>query len=329
MRKQARENAQRERAQEAPAQETKSGGRVFGCHTVCAIIFVIFVIVSLINSNSSKSTSQFSSRATTAANYSTSNSSRSKTGSDEAYFTRFGKKITSLTINTGRYVLGYSLPAGCSIQYDDNGVIKAERIRNDLYITGLKVGSSNVAIVNSKGAAVAICRINVQQGNGNTTGVVRTSTPTPKASSVKVYSLTLNIGKTQTITSLIPAGGYAYHKLTDIFTIRNTSNDIIIEGLKKGEATFEIYDSAETKIAECRVTVKPRSTTTVTRPTKTPVSNLNPVATPNPADVPYKTGGYTADELEEMGFRETVKADGTRSYPGFYQAPNGNYFPVN
>lgn len=50
---------------------------------------------------------------------------------------------------------------------------------------------------------------------------------------------------------------------------------------------------------------------------------------PNPANVPYKSGGYTAAELYAMGFRERINSDGTQSYPGFYQAPNGNYFPVN
>ena len=291
---------------------------------------IVLAMVAIDGLKTSKPKTTSSSRTNTAASSSMYNSSRSRKKSDEAYFAMLGKEISSLAVDLGRqYVLDVSVPNGYSITYYNNGTIETEWVNNYLYIRGLKAGNSNVAITDSKGNAAAICWISVEQGNGNTTGVVRTSTPTPKASSVKVYSLTLNIGKTQTITSLIPAGGYAYHKLSDIFTIRNTSKDIIIEGLKKGEATFDIYDSTETKIAECRVTVKPRSTTTVTRPTKTPVSNLNPVATPNPDDVPYKTGGYTAAELEAMGFRETVKADGTRSYPGFYQAPNGNYFPVN
>ena len=119
---------------------------------------------------------------------------------------------------------------------------------------------------------------------------------------------------------MVPIKGYTSYKATENFAIIYSTENQRIEifGIKEGEGSFDIYDSTETKIGKCNVTVKPSSSDySETKPTS------------NPADVPYKKGGYTAAELKAMGFSETVKADGTRSYPGFYQAPNGNYFPVN
>ena len=267
-------------------------------------------------------------RATVAASSSAYNSSRKGTYSDEAYFVQSGKIITEKTILLGvRYPLGYSMPDDYTVSYEDIGVIEGEMINGDIYITGLRVGNAAVVIMDSNDNVVAACEIYVKQGSQNTVAPTRTSTsipkrtptPKPKAASVDVYSMSLNVGDTMPIDDLIPAGGYVRYKNTGVFYILDLSNEqivlsdsdqIIIRGLEEGTASFDIYNSAEEKVGECTVTV-------------------NALGDTSSADVPYKTGGYTAAELEAMGFRETVKADGTRSYPGFYQAPNGNYFPVN
>jgi len=47
-----------------------------------------------------------------------------------------------------------------------------------------------------------------------------------------------------------------------------------------------------------------------------------------PTPLPRKQGGYTEKELIENGHVGTQNKDGTMYYPGFYQAPNGNFFPT-
>ena len=254
------------------------------------------------------------------------NSSRKGTYSDEAYFIQSGKIITEKTILSGvRYPLGYAMPDDYTVSYEDIGVIEGEMINGEIYITGLRAGSAAVVILDANDNVAAACEIYVKQGSKKTAAPTRTSTPTPKrtptpnAASVDVYSLSINVGNTMPIDDLIPAGGYVRRGNTRVFNIVDLSDEqivlsdsdgVVIYGLEEGTASFNIYNSADEKVGECIVTV-------------------NALGEISSADVPYKTGGYTAAELTAMGFRETVKADGTRSYPGFYQAPNGNYFPVN
>ena len=44
---------------------------------------------------------------------------------------------------------------------------------------------------------------------------------------------------------------------------------------------------------------------------------------------PYKVGGYTDSELEAMGNRPYENYRGTKSYEGYYQAPDGAWYPVD
>ena len=44
---------------------------------------------------------------------------------------------------------------------------------------------------------------------------------------------------------------------------------------------------------------------------------------------PYKVGGYTAEEIEAMGNHPYGTKYGSKVYEGYYQAPNGNYYPVD
>ena len=44
---------------------------------------------------------------------------------------------------------------------------------------------------------------------------------------------------------------------------------------------------------------------------------------------PYKTGGYTEQELMDMGNRAYGTAYGNNAYEGYYRAPDGHYYPVD
>ena len=244
--------------------------------------------------------------AVSAANASAQNSSQSRAKSKEAKFTFSGTKITKRIIYVGKqYELDYSMPDGYSIVYENNNVIEAEFVNDKLYVTGLKVGNASVVILDSEKNEAASCRIIVRNESGSTSSAAAGNT-------IEKYSMTLNAGDTTPIDSMVPAGGFVRQGNTHIFNIFYESNkkQIILYGLEEGTASFDIYNSADEKVGECIVTV-------------------NALGDTSSSDVPYKTGGYTAAELTAMGFRETVKADGTSSYSGFYQAPNGNYFPVN
>ena len=232
--------------------------------------------------------------------------SSSASGTTEAQFSQSGSIITEVITSVGGQVqLEYSIPDGYSIRYEDNGVMKPEFVSDQLYITGLKAGNSTIAIFDSQGNSAASCRIVVNEASGNASTAASEIT-------IEKHSMTINVGDILQIDYLVPDGGSVRSEDTAVFNIVNVSDSdqIVIHALAEGTASFDIYDGSGVKTAECTVTV-------------------NPVVSMSAADVPFKLEGYTAEELEAMGFSETVTADGTRAYPGFYQAPNGNYYSVN
>ncbi len=272
---------------------------------------------------------------TAAANASAQNSSHNSTKTTEPKFTFFGKRIEYIAIGMGKqFQLAYSMPTGYVIKYNDNGVIKTKWENDGYYITGMNPGASAVAIFDREGNGAALCRISVQEGMDFFLIVAEAGTKKSKDVLYITQSMTIDVDEFVEIGSLIPAEGILFLEDTDIFDLyfSKIDNRVKIHGLKEGRSYFAVYNSAGEMVGEYRVKVRsPRSTDSETQPTKSnsTVTYSFTDVTPNPADVPYKSGGYTAAELKAMGFRERVNSDGTRSYPGFYQAPNGNYFPVN
>ena len=274
--------------------------------------------------NSGKSSASSSPKATATA-IPAQNSSRSSAKYVKPKFTFDGKQIQYIAIGIGKqFQIDFSKPTGYIIKYYDNDVIKTEWKNADYYITGMNAGSSAVAIFDPEDKEAAYCRIMVE---GRADFILVVAEPETQKSQNRLNyknSMTIDVDEYTEIGSLIPTDGILFYEDTTIFEsyLSKTEHSVLIHGLKAGESYFSVYNSAGEKVGDYKVVV--RSSSAADSETQSPTAS-----SPNPADVPYKTGGYTAAELEKMGFRETVKADGTRSYPGFYQAPNGNYFPVN
>ena len=142
-----------------------------------------------------------------------------------------------------------------------------------------------------------------------------TRTPTPISEwSFEKEKVNVKVGETIELHFTTPRYAiYTYiPEKYGIFTTHDkNSSTVLITGFKTGTGKLFLRNDKSEIVAECIITV---------------TSNSSYSHTPTP--LTGKKGGYTEQELIENGYIGTKQKDGKMFYTGFYQAPNGNFYPT-
>ncbi len=190
-----------------------------------------------------------------------------------------------------------------------------------LKIKGIHSGNTTIRLYDEKNNVIDECNVRVRPKNIKPSSVPTATKVTPKRTSTPVSGWSfekekINIKAGETIElhfSKPPYAAFTYfqEKYGIISVTHKNSYTLIITGVKSGTTDIYLRNENDKVVATCTVTVSGN-----TRKNITPTPLLG------------KKGGYTEKELIENGHIGAKKPDGTMYYPGFYQAPNGNYYPT-
>ena len=235
-----------------------------------------------------------------------------------------------------------------SFSLSNPNIIEVEQKKEKtLTVTGVRTGISEIYLKESSGVIVAVCTVSVSYSSKNSPKMptpaptlqiintadsksvsVITSTPTPVPKDKWAFEksdINLGINQSVELDFIVPQNAAYSFSLSKSGIVRigqKDYNTLFVTGLKVGMTKLYITSRSGLVTAVCNVYVHRNFITDKKTPTPLPGS----VKTPTP--LPHKVGGYTENELIENGHVAVRNPDGTIRYPGFYQAPNGNYYPT-
>lgn len=296
--------------------------KIFICFIICVILFY------LLSTCSNKKTSTPNQSYT---NYESTSSVRKTvkpTDSVSSSMSIFTKRYYEIEIGKTTY-LEYRLPDSRNYTYDyDPFYIEVIGQNNRISVKGVKTGVTFIKIYNDNDQVVDKCTIVIKtpqkpSTTPKATVISYTRTPKPTATkkvppvsewSFEKQKIDIRVGESIELHfSTPPYAVFTYipEKYGLFTTTYKNSNTVIITGVKSGTGLLYLRNDRDEIVAECRINVSGKSTVSHT-----------------PTPLAGKQGGYTEQELIENGYVGTKKSDGSMFYPGFYQAPNGNYYPT-
>ncbi len=294
-----------------------------------SFILLFYLLSTCSTDNKSSSTNRSSSNYQTTSSVQKTAKPTSIASSGNSIFTK-----KNMEVEVGKVIyLGYKLPDNKKYTYSyDHDYLEASISPNRFSVKGLKVGIAHVYMYNSKKQLVDTCTIKVIPAQKKitiptSTKVSITRTPKPTATkkptstpttvsawSFETEKLNIEVGESVELHFSTPSYAvYTYipEKYGVFSTTNKNSSTVIITGIKSGTGKLYLRNDRDEIVAECTITVSGKT---------------NGSQTPTP--LTGKQDGYTEQELIQNGYVGTKKSDGTMFYPGFYQAPNGNFYPT-
>ena len=315
-------------------------------------LFIIFVFFSECSRNnkpspnrSSSGSSSYYQATNTVRKTATPTISKKPTGTAKSSKSFFDKHEITLQVGE-EYHMRYSLPNDgqkYTYYYASKWIVDVASNQKspELIIKAKSPGYTAIVLSNSKNIEIDRCNIRVIPNNVTTVPTLLSTntvvskstqrenlTPTPVSLSTTSVSLTptlgwvfmehkinIKIGESMELHFMTPpytSFSYTLDGSGIISAPYTNKSPITITGVRSGIGKIFLRNNKNEIVDTCTITVTESS---VGRPLM-------------PTPLPRKQGGYTEKELIENGHVGTQNKDGTMYYPGFYQAPNGNFFPT-
>ncbi|MBQ6508505.1 MAG: J domain-containing protein [Flexilinea sp.] len=303
-----------------------------GCRKAL-VLFVIFVLIIYListstsdNKSSSGGNSSYYQATSSIRRTATPTAKPTKSTSNKSSPENAGFSVHGITLEVGKeYQLNYYLPNNgqeYTYSYGPESYISISSSPTSptLIIKGLQTGRASISLNDEKNKIVDTCNISVINEKKKTvtstpTKKLPTKTPSPISEwSFDQQKISIKVGESIDLHFTTPIyARYTYiPENYGIFTyFEKDSKTLTITGAKFGTGKIILRNEWNAEVASCIITVTGTSNSSKT---PTPLAN--------------RKGGYTEQELIQNGYVGTRRSNGEIYYPGFYKAPDGNFYPT-